>query len=260
VLSVSPEPKDPNALDYAPRSRLFKVVITAILDSEDLSLKNPSFRYTYWGQRREVTPEVGDGKGGWKEVEVEPGRKGWQWEKAYEPVNVDRDWAVGVNQSPLLLFTLADRAEGDLVTSVLPKPATGAGAVAAPPGGGTKARRGSASSLNTTGRNFIHSTVLDTSAFLSTEAVPSVAQVLDKRIAASSAPLGLSYLRIELVNDKPDSPVLSSGLLHDLNPLTIHLRDVKNLPGLMLDTIPQQKYMQVGGKCQPFAICIYLFI
>jgi hypothetical protein len=39
------------------------------------------------------------GQGGWKEVDLGAGRKAWQWEKAYEPMPVDRDLAVEVRRS-----------------------------------------------------------------------------------------------------------------------------------------------------------------
>jgi hypothetical protein len=159
------------------------------------------------------------------------------------------------------MFTLQDKMDGELATALRPgdggaiaNPASAPapGQAAAPPAKGktatgTTLTNASGAALPTVpGRNFISSVVLDCGEMLTRHFAGAVARVHDSADASTPPPPeGLSYLRVELVTDKPGQPLLSSGLLHDLNPLVVRIRDIKGLPGLRLDCVTQKKYMEV---------------
>lgn len=269
-ISLTDVPKDPNALDYQPRTVALKVVITTALEAQGAPLKQPSFRYTFFNGRRETTPELGDIKAGWKEVDLGGGRKALQWERGYESQPADKNFALAINAQPVLMFTLQDKMDGELATalrpgdggaSANPASAPAAGQAAAPPAKGktatgTTLTSASGAALPTLpGRNFISSVVLDCGEMLTRHFAGAVARVHDSADASTAPPPeGLSYLRLELVTDKPGQPLLSSGLLHDLNPLVVRIRDIKGLPGLRLDCVTQKKYMEVRCVCPGVAM------
>jgi len=214
-----------------PHKVIFIVRISLGLDNTDVlpnstpsdGLNKATIRYTFLGDKNETTPEIG---AGWKEADLGGGKEGRQWEKSYGPILADRDFALGINSKPFILFTLADKAEGERTTAVLPR------------GGGSTSTNPTSASM---GRNFLYQVMVDISPLLTSQ---SVAVVIDNTSTTSPPnpclPKGLHYLKIEVILDQP---LLNMTLLNDLNPMTIHLRDVKGLPGLRIDTLSDQKYL-----------------
>ncbi|KAF0690447.1 Aste57867_18179 [Aphanomyces stellatus] len=240
-----------------------KVTLTIEASLDESEFVNPTFRYRFLDGSKKTTPPVGaagawtaiasDGSlaiptpagssgpppgsaGGGKQpasarqgatavndtAVIPEGPKYFRHEQHVDNLDVTEAFATKLNENPLLVFFLADQST------------TGATAVSThnqPPG-----------------RNFISFFEVDASPLLGGDVVVEQqwgyeAAAKDEHLPLAAPMVNAHGIRSLLIRVKVDQPILSAALAKELNPLTLCLRKVTNLPGITVQSKPLLQYI-----------------